>query len=62
MVSSGSGPCGIQFCLRGPRDVRLAAIWVADRNVVYLYDARGTRYAKIRLTSRLAMTEEARAV
>ncbi len=40
-LTSGSGPCGIQFCLRGPRNVRLAAIWVADRNVVYLYDARG---------------------
>ncbi len=61
-LTSGSGPCGIQFCLRGPRNVRLAAIWVADQNVVYLYDARGTRYAKLRLMNGLAMTEEARAV
>jgi hypothetical protein len=44
-------PCGLQFCLRGPRNVRLAAIWVADQNVVYLYDASGTRYAKLRLTN-----------
>jgi hypothetical protein len=29
--------CGLQFCLRGSRNVRLAAIWVADQNVVYLY-------------------------
>ncbi len=50
-LTSGSGPCGIQFCLRGPRNLRLAAIWVADRNVVYLYDAGGTRYAKLRLTN-----------
>ena len=60
-LTSGSGPCGIQFCLRGPRNVRLAAIWVADRNVVYLYDARGTRYAKLRLKNRLAMQDQARA-
>jgi len=54
-------PCGLQFCLHGPRNVRLAAIWVADQNVVYLYDASGERYAKLRLTHRLAQQEQARA-
>jgi hypothetical protein len=34
--------CGLHFCLRGPRSVRLEAIWVADRNTIYFYDARGT--------------------
>ena len=37
----GNQPCGFQFCLRGPRSVRLGAIWAADQNVVYLYDASG---------------------
>ena len=60
-LASGSGPCGIQFCLRGPRNVRLAAIWVADRNVVYLYDAKGARYAKVRLKNGLAMRDNGRA-
>lgn len=60
-LTSGSGPCGIQFCLRGPRNVRLAAIWVADRNVAYLYDARGERYAKVALTNGLALTDHTRA-
>jgi hypothetical protein len=54
-------PCGLQFCLRGPRNVRLAAIWVADQNVVYLYDARAERYAKLRLTNRLRLQEQASA-
>jgi hypothetical protein len=54
-------PCGLQFCLRGPRNVRLAAIWVAERNVVYLYDARGTRYAKLKLTSLVVLKEHASA-
>jgi len=60
-LSTACGPCGLQFCLRGPRNVRLAAIWVADQNVVYLYDARGTRYAKLRLKNRLATTNHAHA-
>jgi len=60
-LTSGSGSCGLQFCLRGPRNVRLAAIWVADQNVVYLYDARGERYAKLRLTNELALQEQTRA-
>jgi len=60
-LTRGKKPCGIQFSLRGPRNVRLGAIWVADRNLVYLYDARGTRYAKLRLTNRLALQEQARA-
>ena len=46
--------CGLQFCLRGPRSVRLAAVWAADHNVVYFYDAKGTRYAKLRLAHRIA--------
>jgi len=41
--------CGLQFCLRGPRSVRLTAVWVADHNLIYLYDARGKRYSKLRL-------------
>ncbi|HUE14770.1 MAG TPA: hypothetical protein VMR25_11440 [Planctomycetaceae bacterium] len=53
--------CGLQLCLRGPRNVRLGAIWVADRNLVYLYDARGERYAKLRLTNQLAPQEQTRA-
>jgi hypothetical protein len=34
---------------------------VADQNVVDLYDARGTRYAMLRLMNRLAVREQARA-
>jgi hypothetical protein len=57
----GGELCGLHFSLRGPRNVRLGAIWAADQNVVYLYDARGSRYGKLRLTSRLLKPEEARA-
>ena len=51
--------CGRQFCLHGPRSVRLGAVWAADHNVVYLYDAAGQRYEKMKLTVRLLRTKRA---
>lgn len=42
--------CGLQFCLHGPRSVRLEAIWVADRNLLYCYDACGARFLKLELS------------
>lgn len=45
--------CGLQFSLRGPRSVRLGAIWAADQNMLYFYDARGQRYLKLRLKQRI---------
>ena len=47
-------PCGLQFSLQGPRSVRLGAIWAADRNLLYCYDARGERFLKLHLTSPMA--------
>jgi hypothetical protein len=51
----GGRDCGMHFCLYGPRSVRLEAIWVADHNTIYFYDARGTRFLKIQLAERLAV-------
>lgn len=50
----GERDCGLQFFVHGPRLVRLGAIWAADQNVLYLYDARGERYAKVQLDRRIA--------
>ena len=47
--------CGLHFCLCGPRSVRLEAIWVADRNTLYFYDARGMRFLKIQLAERISV-------
>lgn len=46
-------PCGLIFCLRGPRSVRLTAIWSSDEQMLYCYNSRGERFAKraIRLDS-----------
>lgn len=54
--------CGLQFLLRGPRNVRLGAIWAADHNQIYFYDARGERYLKVKLKNRLIGNEPGKEV
>lgn len=49
--------CGLQFLLRGPRSVRLGAVWAAEANVLYFYDARGERFLKQQLTSRMMASD-----
>ena len=49
--------CGLQFLLQGPRSVRLGAVWAAEQNVLYFYDARGERFLKQHLASRSAAVE-----
>ena len=39
----GEEPCGIYFCLHGPRAVKFTAIWETDRNTVLFYDCQGER-------------------
>lgn len=51
--------CGMQFLLRGPRMVRLGAVWASDHNQLYLYDARGERFQKEQLTARIDLSSEA---
>lgn len=51
--------CGRQFVLFGPRAVRLGAVWAADRNDLYFYDARGERFRKERLAGKMADSQEA---
>ena len=42
-------PCGIYFCLHGPRSVKFTAIWETDRNTVLFYGSTGERFHKLRL-------------
>lgn len=45
--------CGLQFLLRGPRSVRLGAVWSSENNQLYLYDARGERFHKEQLAGQI---------
>lgn len=48
LIRSGS-PCGILFCLHGPRNVRLLAIWETDRNTILFYGSGGERQHRSQL-------------
>jgi hypothetical protein len=42
-------PCGVFFCLHGPRGVKFSAIWETQRNTVLFYGSTGERFGKIQL-------------
>jgi hypothetical protein len=48
LVRSGT-PCGVYFCLHGPRSLRLSAIWETDQNTILFYGSRGERFRRTKL-------------
>lgn len=58
-LTRGDKRCGLHFMLRGPRNVRLGAVWAAEPNQLYFYDARGGRFRKEQLPERLATDDAA---
>ena len=42
-------PCGVMFCLHGPRAVRFTAIWETEHNRVLFYGSTGERFQKTHL-------------
>lgn len=42
-------PCGIYFCVHGPRSVKLTAIWETERNQILFYGSNGERFMVIQL-------------
>lgn len=49
LLSRGGKPCGMYFCLHGPRATKFTAIWETDRNQVLFYGSRGERCLKVQL-------------
>ena len=47
----GKRPCGMHFCVHGPRSVKYTAIWETDRNSILFYGPTGERFHKTRLES-----------
>jgi len=50
VLKRGSKPCGIFFCLHGPRAVKFTAIWEMDRNRILFYGSGGQRFENVQLT------------
>ena len=42
-------PCGIYFCLHGPRSVKFSAIWETEHNTLLFYGSTGERFCKMQL-------------
>lgn len=47
----GGIPCGMYFCLHGPRSVRYTAIWETDGNSILFYGSTGERFQKTLLVN-----------
>ena len=45
----GGQPCGIYFCLHGPRATKFIAIWETERNQILFYGSCGERFLKTQL-------------
>ncbi|MGA2033799.1 MAG: hypothetical protein ABSG68_16215 [Thermoguttaceae bacterium] len=45
----GKKPCGVYFCLHGPRATKFSAIWDIDRNQILFYGSGGERFQKTQL-------------
>ncbi len=46
----GGKPCGIYFCLHGPRATKFTAIWETEHNQILFYGSQGERFQKTMLT------------
>jgi hypothetical protein len=49
VLRRGNKPCGIYFCLHGPRATRFSAIWETDRNKILFYGCGGERFQTTQL-------------
>ncbi|MBL8856744.1 MAG: hypothetical protein JNK57_22460 [Planctomycetaceae bacterium] len=53
---------GLQFCLHGPRNVRLMAIWEFDQHSILFYGSSGQRLGRVRLKRAARLAEELKTV
>lgn len=49
VLQQSNSPCGVFFCLHGPRSVKLIAIWDRRKNTILFYSSSGERVETIRL-------------
>ena len=46
-------PCGMYFCVHGPRSVKISAVWDSVSNAVLFYGSTGERFHKLLLDDEL---------
>jgi len=58
LLMRSNDPCGMYFCVHGPRSVQLTAIWETDNNRVLFYDCAGERFLESPVGNRNRLTED----
>ena len=51
ILTKKGSPCGIFFCLHGPRSVKLTAVWDSHNHTILFYGSTGERFLKTELES-----------
>lgn len=51
----GNQPCGIFFCLHGPRSVKVTAVWETENNSILFYNSTGERFRRTQLLDTIAL-------
>ena len=46
LLVRGERPCGMIYCVHGPRNCKLTAIWETERNQVLFYGSAGERLGR----------------
>ena len=49
MLTRAGKPCGVYFCLHGPRAVKYTAIWETHQQTILFYGPTGERFQKVQL-------------
>jgi len=49
MLMRAGKPCGVYFCLHGPRAVKYTAIWETKQHTILFYGPTGERFQKVQL-------------
>ena len=57
LLTRGGQPCGIFFCLHGPRSVKLTAVWETENNTILFYGSKGERFMKTEMEAAPALSE-----
>lgn len=51
ILTQNGAPCGMYFCLHGPRALKISAVWETRRNTLLFYGPNGERFRKVQLVS-----------
>ncbi|QDS88870.1 hypothetical protein EC9_30650 [Rosistilla ulvae] len=51
VIAKGGTPCGLYFCLHGPRSVKLTAVCDMKTRAIYFYGTDGQRTSQLPISS-----------